>query len=379
MNKKKKIIISCLAVIAILICCLVTVSCKKDTAVPNPSRVVVNAPGDNNKDGIENIEDGNISETSEEEKNPESVKAEDETSEMPEGKADETQKEEPGKEEKEESKDVKENEGAGQNEEPQKETAVQVTPGSDENEQAPDKQATVYIRVEGYDGTLVPRRSVTAGIFDLGPYLGKASGSSAGPSSGWGVDKFKEPTAAHALVKLLQDSGYEPGKDYDLQDYGWSLYVAMIGGNREFDYRSTSGWMYRVNNVLPSVGCDGTPIKGGEEILWYFGVYGFDTLVTEMEMDSADVKAGDEVTVTLNGIKNDISTWKEYREPAKKAEIYVNGSPLIVDGNKVVTGDDGKAVIKFDTPGVYILSAERVNDKNLKDLVRPQPVTVNVK
>ena len=244
---------------------------------------------------------------------------------------------------------------------------------------AQDSGVTVYMRIEGYDKTFAPRTKVTTGIFDLNPYLGRATGSSATPSNGWGADKFKEPTVVHATVKLLEQNGYRHGTGYDLQDYGWSLYIAMIGGNREFDYRSTSGWMYRVNNVLPNIGSQAKPIKGGEEILWYFGAYGFDTLVTEMSANTHNINAGQSVTVTLNGIKNDIKTWKEYREPAKGATIYSNGSPLSINGKNIVTDSNGKAVIKFTKRGIYKLSAERVDSKGIKDIVRPIPVTINVK
>ncbi|MFD3157693.1 DUF4430 domain-containing protein [Haloimpatiens sp. FM7330] len=241
-----------------------------------------------------------------------------------------------------------------------------------------NKQVSVYMRVEGYNGTIVPRQKVTTGIFDLNPYLGRASGSSATPSKGWGVERFKEPTVAHALVKLLESKGYHHGSGYDFQDYGWGLYIAMINGDREFDHRNTSGWMYRVGNVLPNIGCQGKPIKGGEEILWYFGAYGFDTLVTEMKVDKRSVGVGKPITITLNGIKNDINTWKEFREPAKNATIYVNGKPYCNGSKKAITDAHGRVTIKFNKKGTYTLSAERINSKNLKDIVRPLPVTIKV-
>src|SRR3712207_2358249 len=114
-------------------------------------------------------------------------------------------------------------------------------------------KVTVNIRVEGYDRTFVPKTQVTTGIFNLNLFTGPATGSSATPSKGWNIDKFKETTNAHALVKVLEKNGFKKGTGFDLQDYGWSLYIAMIGGDREFDHRSTSGWMYRVNKDRKSV------------------------------------------------------------------------------------------------------------------------------
>ncbi|WP_125153165.1 DUF4430 domain-containing protein [Clostridium rectalis] len=283
------------------------------------------------------------------------------------------------KEKKKEEVKKKEEEKKEKKKKEEETTSNKVKQNSNISSTSPKKKEvgnkkTVYIRVEGYNKTFIPRTKVTTGVFDLNSYLSPATGSSATASKGWGADKFKEPTNAHALVKLLESKGLNKGSDYDFQDYGWGLYIAMIGGNREFDYRSTSGWMYRVNNVLPNVGCQGRAIKDGEEILWYFGAYGFDTLVTEMSVSTKTLKVGEPITVTLNGIKNEINTWKEFREPAKGATIYANGSPL-----KAVTDNFGKATIKFSKAGTYKLSAERINSSNLKDLVRPEPITVIVK
>lgn len=241
------------------------------------------------------------------------------------------------------------------------------------------KEVSVYIRVEGYDHTVIPRTKVITGIYDLNPYSGPASGSSATASAGWDETKFTEPTVAHALVKLLLENNYTQGEGYDLQDYGWSLYIAMIDGDREFDYRSTSGWMYRVNDILPSIGCQGQPIKGEEEIVWYFGAYGFDTLFTKMKVDKTEVKVGEDISLSLNGIRNDIETWEQYEEPAVGASIYVNDKEYLIDDNKVITDENGQAVLKFNEPGEYTISAERFNKrKNIRDLVRPMPVTITV-
>ncbi|WP_125153162.1 DUF4430 domain-containing protein [Clostridium rectalis] len=344
MKDKKKLIIACTAIFIVFIVGFLFNRYKKSSQVTSNNTRVIQRDDKDTK---------TIEEKKKEDKKKEDKKKQ-------EKKKEEKNKKEEGKKE-EENKTNKSNQKT-------------VAPSTSSKVKDTSNNRTVYIRVEGYDKTFIPRTKVTTGIFDLNPYSGPATGSSATASKGWGVDKFKEPTNAHALVKLLSDKGYKKGVGYDLQDYGWSLYIAMIGGNREFDYRSTSGWMYRVNNVLPSVGCQGRPIKDGDEILWYFGAYGFDTLVTEMSVSAKSVNVGQPITVTLNGIKNDINTWKEFREPAKGATIYVNGSPL-----KAVTDSNGKATIKFSKKGSYRLSAERINSSNLKDIVRPEPVTVIVK
>ncbi|WP_027626640.1 DUF4430 domain-containing protein [Clostridium lundense] len=359
MKNKKNTIIACIAILAIFVGGLFFKNYKTNHQTTASTRVV-QSNSDNDKNDVKK-----------EEKNKDDVKKEEEKKKEEIKKKEEAKKKEETKKKREEAK--KQNKATSNTSNKSSASSTNSTKGEVGN------KVTVNIRIEGYDRTLVPRTQITTGNFDLNPYLGPASGSSATASKGWGVDKFKEATNAHAVVKALESHGFKKGSGYDFQDYGWGLYIAMIGGDREFDHRSTSGWMYRVNNVLPNIGCQGRPIKNGDEIVWYFGAYGFDTLFTEMNVNTSSAKVGQPVTITLNGIKNDINTWKEFREPAKGATIYANNSPLTIGGKKFITDDNGKVTIKFDKPGTYKLSAERINNKNLKDLVRPLPITINVK
>ncbi|AOY75883.1 hypothetical protein BJL90_08240 [Clostridium formicaceticum] len=242
-----------------------------------------------------------------------------------------------------------------------------------------DKMITASIRIEGYDQTVVPMRSISTKVFDLNEYLGPASGSSATPSSGWGKERFPNgATVAHATVEALEQAGAY----YDFQDYGWALYIAMINGDREFDYRSTSGWMYRVNGVLPNFGSQEYVLSDGDVIEWYFGAYGFETLFTAMEADKISAKTGEEVTVTLIGEKTDLSggsgVGATIRSKVANAQIYVNGEPYKENEADVYTDSEGKATLKFLSAGNYTISAERTNKEGLKDIVRPIGVVVNI-
>ncbi|MFD3157694.1 DUF4430 domain-containing protein [Haloimpatiens sp. FM7330] len=239
------------------------------------------------------------------------------------------------------------------------------------------------MRVEGYDHTIVPRTKVKVGLFDLSPYLGPASGSSATKSKGWGIDKFNEPTNAHAVVKVLNNHGV----NYDFQDYGWSLYIAMMDGDREFDEGPMSGWMYSVNGQLPPVGCNAKPLEDGDEILWFYGAYGFDTAVTKLHANKTSVKPGEEVSVTLDGFttsgaggEDKVSHYDKNSEKISNATIFVDGKEFKVDGKVVKTDSDGKATLKFKRAGKYELSAVRYKKSqgNKIDIVRPLPVEIDV-
>ncbi|MBN6185718.1 S-layer homology domain-containing protein [Aneurinibacillus sp. BA2021] len=244
-----------------------------------------------------------------------------------------------------------------------------TTPGGSGTTTA--KSKTFYLRIEGYNRTLLPRTAITADNFDLTPYLGSASGSSATPSAGWGPDKLPNVTALHGIVRGLEQIGINP-KDHqsgaDIQDYGWSLYVAMIGGEREFDHRSTSGWMYRVNDTLPSVGSQAYSLENGDDMVWYFSAYGYDNAYSKIEANKTSVNPKEEVEITLT---------EPSKGPIKNAILYVNGQEAKVGGQKVTTNEQGKAKLTFDRPGSYAVSAERFK-QDIRDLVRPHPVTIQV-
>jgi hypothetical protein len=235
------------------------------------------------------------------------------------------------------------------------------------------------IRVEGYEDTIVPRISISTDNFDLTPYLGPASGSSAESSTGWEPNRLTKPTVAHALIKALESEGIDctdHAGGLDLQDYGWSLYVAMIAGDREFDIKSTSGWMYRVDKYLPSYGCQEYKLRGDEEIVWYFGVYGFDTWYSELSASKTSAITGEEITLTLTGQKSDLSGGRW--EKLKNAAIYVDGSEYRPDGLDILTDENGQAKLVFNSPGSYQVTAERFNGQGNRDLVRPQAVNITV-
>ena len=51
---------------------------------------------------------------------------------------------------------------------------------------------------------------------------------------------------------------------------GSSGYVTSIGGLAEFACGATSGWLYFVNGVSPSVGCGSYVLKNGDSVTWIY-------------------------------------------------------------------------------------------------------------
>lgn len=53
-------------------------------------------------------------------------------------------------------------------------------------------------------------------------------------------------------------------------EFKGSSYVRGINYLYEFNAGPNSGWMYRVNGVVPNKGCNSYYLKGAEDILWYY-------------------------------------------------------------------------------------------------------------
>lgn len=260
---------------------------------------------------------------------------------------------------------------------------------SDPGTPGDNKQVTVNLRIEGYNRTIVPKTSVTTDIFDLNPYVNRENiGGSAEPSQGWNVDKFSDPTVMHATVKALRDRGFSANdtisgnhsstRTYDIQDYGWSLYIAMIGGDRELDDGGMSGWVYRVNKNLPNVGAQEYIPENGDEIVWAYAIEGFDTWYTEWEDEYISTQTGKETTLTLIGYITDLSgesgIGPSTSQPIEGATVYVDGKALLdAGGNPVTTGSNGQVKLTFNTPGTYTIGAE---DK--ASIIRPHPASIRV-
>ncbi|MED0668842.1 DUF4430 domain-containing protein [Aneurinibacillus aneurinilyticus] len=252
----------------------------------------------------------------------------------------------------------------------------------------------VYMRIEGYDRTIFPRTKVQIPLYDISADLGKASGSSSGTSNGWSVDKFNNPTNAHAIVKVLRDLGMSQIKDneedapdkFDFQDYGWGLYIAMIGGDREFDHSGMSGWMYAVNDTLPSVGSQGRDLEDGDDIVWYYGAFGFDNVYTKISANKTHVQMGEEVRMKLTGASSmdGLGNDKVFL-PVSNATILIKEGGAEYKGKEpaVITDEKGEATLVFNKPGTYEISAVRYRanesyGEETIDIVRPYPVTITV-
>ena len=144
-----------------------------------------------------------------------------------------------------------------------------------------------------------------------------------------------------AATKALRPLAVSDEFDFGLFVCGVSSFV---GGD-------TAYWLYKVDHKTPEVGADQFPLKGGEEVLWYFS----DTVAGKNTGDElvlqAPARAKPDSTVAVRVWSYD-SAGK--RKPAAGAVVQGEGD--------ATTDAQGKASVKTPKRGTLQLRAERGAD-----------------
>ena len=87
---------------------------------------------------------------------------------------------------------------------------------------------------------------------------------------------FKEGESVFQILKrVCNDTGIQ-------LEYSWtplydSYYIEGINHLYEFDFGSSSGWMYLVNDNLPNYGSSSYIVEAGDEIVWYYTCQGMES------------------------------------------------------------------------------------------------------
>jgi uncharacterized protein YjdB len=219
----------------------------------------------------------------------------------------------------------------------------------------PKKQAKVFVRIEGKNKTILDKTEVLVDNFDMNPY---AKTEDKGPEA------LKEPTAAHAVVKALENEGYDCKNEEVFAIKGF--YLSKIGEDKA-DTDGSSGWMYRYNGIAPSYYMEHCKLKDGDTLLFYY-VQHEKSICTELTADKLTVKVGDKAKLTLKDIESE--------KVVSNALIHVDGQDYKVDGKPLTTDSKGNSYIKFNTPGKYKISAVKTEKSGY--FIKPEAVEINV-
>ena len=212
------------------------------------------------------------------------------------------------------------------------------------------RSVSAYSRIEAPDSTISAKASHDVEAFDLAPYnISNA--------------KFDGPTAMHLLISTLESKGLDPTSEsvLSLSD-GW---VNSICGAPGSNY-SGLYWMYTVNGADPGASMSQYELKEGDNVLFYCAHWEYGYLAS-FENEEAIAAVGEEMSLTLSG-----ALFGGSLKPLAGAELLksTNGGSSADRLTGIITDDNGQASISFDSPGAYIVSAVRSNDKGI-DITRP--------
>ena len=140
------------------------------------------------------------------------------------------------------------------------------------------------------------------------------------------------------------DGGAEAGYGSYVGDYGLSM-------SKLWGEENGGSYGYYVNNASAWSLAD--PVKEGDAVyaFVYTDLVGWSDAYSWFTTETADVKAGDEVTLTLKSLGYD-ADWNPVEAAVEGAEIYVNGVSY-----GTVTDAEGKAVVKLADAGTFVISA----------------------
>lgn len=169
-------------------------------------------------------------------------------------------------------------------------------------------------------------------------------------SSCQGSGNTKTIQGANALGLLwsaaAQTKSLRPVAVSDQYDFG-----LLVCGISTFVGGDTAYWLYKVDHKLPEVGAEQFPLKGGEEVLWYYS----DT--------TANLNTGDELALQAPAKAKPDSTVKVrvwvYDATGKRTPA----AGAVVQGEDEATTDaQGRATVETPSKGTLRLRAERGAD-----------------
>ncbi len=163
-------------------------------------------------------------------------------------------------------------------------------------------------------------------------------------------DTYVDGTTALDVVK---NAAAKCNFTYNIEDTANGPYLNKINDE---EAAGASGWMYFVNNATPLVGAGDYTLKAGDEILWYYGDWGWQP--TKLAVNKSNISSGEKVVATVDYF--DGQNWDNL------------GGAKIIGTNQNYTSDVSGQVEMSLPDGVYSLSAEKSN------YVRSNKETVSV-
>lgn len=160
-------------------------------------------------------------------------------------------------------------------------------------------------------------------------------------------------SAGPTALDIVKNASVWCGFTYHISQTSFGPYLDAINNDAA---SGLTGWLYLVNFVPPSVGAADYVLQEGEEVVWYYGEFGW--LPMRLSLSAGVVSAGESVIVTVEGLQN--GSW-----------MPVDGTTVFYGTENTSTNSFGQAVITSGT-GFYQIFAEKTG------YVRTERETVQV-
>jgi len=184
------------------------------------------------------------------------------------------------------------------------------------------------------------------------------------------VDKDISVTSAVYAMDALKQTLDSENISYDIRSGSWGQYINSIKGEVTGKFGGYDGWIYIVNGVMPSIGAGDYKIKDGDNLVFYYGMYPPDTLIPQVDLQPAQPKVGDNLTVTATSSYDDWNT-------GNTVTVKVAGAVVSFNGKTYTTDAKGQAVIPSPSlPGTYQLKVSKDNEGSYPSIIRTGSISV---
>ena len=160
--------------------------------------------------------------------------------------------------------------------------------------------------------------------------------------------------AGVTALDLVKNAAGECGYTYNISQESFGPYLRTINDDTA---QGLSGWLYFVNNVSPVVGAADYVLSESDEVLWYFGEWGWPP--TRVAVNQTEIDPGQTVTVSAQYFNG--TDWL----PLPQAMIKMNDQQQVANGG-------GQLVLTIPESGVYQIYVE------MPEYVRSDKVKVTV-
>jgi len=155
-------------------------------------------------------------------------------------------------------------------------------------------------------------------------------------------------------LDLVKNAATTCGYVYTVQDSAFGQYLSAVAGESA---QGMSGWLYFVDYVSPVVGAADYILKTGDDVLWYYGEWGFNP--TRLTLDKTDINPGEAISASIQYFNG--SEWL----PLPNATLQVGSETRTADAS-------GHLNLNIVNAGIYQIYVQT------SGFVRSQKINVTV-